>query len=246
MFKLLDFNNQEISFKDLDNKAFWCAHGERQEQAFVSLFNKLKEEGVIKTDLVVEIHPEKKLNPYHPDLLVNKNYIGDAKIKNSPLFMARKYSVSPQYALTIDLKDIFNYRKRFYEKKQDVYIFIWVKWQAHKMITSYNTYEVKQMGGIWYSKISKVLEHLAEENVGIHWYKEKFRQPSVCDKETDYAAELIDFEQRLSTNNAVKNITTNGFIERNGVIFPSGHSYCSYVLNLNNQNLFDQIYLNTI
>ena len=65
MFKLLDFNNQEISFKDLDNKAFWCAHGERQEQAFVSLFNKLKEEGVIKTDLVVEIH-DYYLNPSFP------------------------------------------------------------------------------------------------------------------------------------------------------------------------------------
>ena len=44
MFKLLDFNNQEILFKNLDNKALWCAYGERQEQAFVSLFNKLKEE----------------------------------------------------------------------------------------------------------------------------------------------------------------------------------------------------------
>jgi len=53
MFKLLDFNNQEISFKDLDNKAFWCAHGERQEQAFVGLFNKLKEEGRLRNDLEV-------------------------------------------------------------------------------------------------------------------------------------------------------------------------------------------------
>ena len=113
------------------------------------------------------------------------------------------------------------------------------------MITSYNTYEVKQMGGIWCSKISKVLEYLAEENVGIHWYKEKFRQPSVCDKETNYAKELIDFEQRLLSNNVVKNITTNGFIERDGVNLPSGHSSCSYVLNLNNPNLFNQIYLNT-
>ena len=49
MFKLLDFNNQEISFKDLDNKAFWCAHGERQEKAFINLFNKLKEEKIINT-----------------------------------------------------------------------------------------------------------------------------------------------------------------------------------------------------
>lgn len=44
MCNLLDFNNQEISFRNLDNKALWCAHGERQEQAFVSLFNKLKGE----------------------------------------------------------------------------------------------------------------------------------------------------------------------------------------------------------
>ena len=54
--------------------------------------------------------------------------------------MAKKYSVSSQFALTIDLKDIFNYKKRFIELKQDVHIFIWVKWQAHKMITNYNLY----------------------------------------------------------------------------------------------------------
>ncbi|MBT5734876.1 hypothetical protein HOI27_08745 [bacterium] len=248
MFKLLDFNNQEISFKDLDNKAFWCAHGERQEKAFINLFNKLKEEKIINTDIIIEIHPEKISNPYHPDLLVNKNEIGDAKIKNSPLFMANKYSVSPQFALTIDLKDIFNYKKRLIELKQDVHIFVWVKWQAHKMITNYNSYEVKEMGGIWRCQISKIVDFLKTNHVGIHWYKEQYRQPSTFDNDSDWGKELINFEKRLIQNGIVKNITTKGFITKDNTStrMPSGHSSCSYVLDLSNKDLFDQIYLNTV
>ena len=35
MYELFDFENNKITFDQLDNKAFWCAHGERQEKAFV-------------------------------------------------------------------------------------------------------------------------------------------------------------------------------------------------------------------
>ena len=45
------------------------------------------------------------------------------------------------------------------------------------MITSHKTYSVEKMGGIWVSKISQLLEHLKKNEVGIHWYKEKFRHP---------------------------------------------------------------------
>ena len=245
MYKLLDFDNNEISFDQLDDKAFWCKHGELQEKAFINVFQKLQDENLLKTNFDISIHPEKNTNPYHPDLLVNHKYIGDAKIKNSPLFMAKTYSVSPQFALTIDLKDIFNYRKRLISKSQDVYIFIWVKWEAHKMITSRNTYTVERMGGIWVSKISRLLEYLKLNNVGIHWYKEKFRQSPIISESMPWAQELIQFEPRLFVEGAVKNITSNGFIcagDQN-TTYPSGHSSCSYVLDLSDKLVFDELYL---
>ena len=33
------------------------------------------EEKIINTDIIIKIHPEKISNPYHPDLLVNKNIV---------------------------------------------------------------------------------------------------------------------------------------------------------------------------
>ena len=245
MYKLLDFDDNEISFDQLDDKAFWCKHGELQEKAFINIFQKLQNKNILKTIFDISIHPEKNINPYHPDLLVNKKYIGDAKIKNSPLFMAKTYSVSPQFALTIDLKDIFNYRKRLISKSQDVYVFIWVKWEAHKMITSHKTYSVEKMGGIWVSKISQLLEHLKKNKVGIHWYKEKFRHPAWIQKNTPWAEELIQFEPRLYKNGKVKNISSNGFLSvgKENISYPSGHSSCSYVFDLSNKDIFDEIYL---
>ena len=104
----LDPPKRIVSFNDLDNKAFWCQLGEDKEHAFAKVMSK------IDSPYQVEIHPEKESNPYHPDLLVNfnsENLIGEVKTKNSPLFIADKYGVNPQYALTMDLKDSFNYNK---------------------------------------------------------------------------------------------------------------------------------------
>ena len=245
MYELFDFNNNKVSFDQLDNKAFWCEHGERQERAFISVFNKLKSDGLLKKNYVVDIHPEKETNPYHPDLIIDKEFLGDAKIKNSPLFMAKAYSVPPQFALTIDLKDIFNYRKRFLNLGQDILIFVWVKWEAHKMITPHSTYSVNQMGGIWVTKISKVLSFLKDQKVGIHWYKESFRRPDLYELDHAWAKELLDFEKRLSVDGKVKNISSKGFIVSgsNHITYPSGHSSCSYVFNLDNSELFENLFL---
>jgi len=245
MYELFDFENNKITFDQLDNKAFWCAHGERQEKAFVKIFDKLKNEGSLKTKFHVAIHPEKDSNPYHPDLLIDGKFIGDAKIKNSPLFMANTYLVSPQYALTMDLKDVFNYRKRLLSRNQDVYIFAWVKWEAHKMVTQNRTYSVNKMGGIWVSKISDILSYLQEKKVGIHWYKERFRHAPYSGSDHAWGRELLEFESRLLFDGKVRNISSNGFITRgeNGVTYPAGHSSCSYVFDLSNSRLFEQLYL---
>ena len=170
----------------------------------------------------------------------------DPKIKNSPLFMAKKYQVDPQYAFTIDLKDVFNYRKKFIQDRKDIHIFVWVKWEAKMMVTSYSTKSVKKMGGIWSTKISNVLNHLEKnrKDVSIHWYKESFRKPPFFDPNDSWAQELLDFEPRLLIDEKVKNITSQGFYIPTGQdsTFPTGQSSGSYVLDLSNKSLFENIY----
>ena len=234
-----------VSFNDLDNKAFWCNHGENKEFAFVKVMSK------IDTDYHVDIHPEKENNPYHPDLIVkhnDKTYIGEAKIKNSPLFIAEKYGVSPQFALTMDLKDSFNYDK-WLKRGEDIKIFIWVKWEAHEMHLTRKSFSVEPMRGIWVTSFSK-LRALEKSNnpPSIHWYHDRFRHPKEYDPNQshlkDWCDELINFEPRLlKSNGRVINITSDGFFEREGVTYPTGHSSASYVFDLMNQELFTNIFI---
>ena len=230
-----------ISFDDLDNKAFWCRHGERQELAFVNVMRK------IESPYTVQIHPEKERNPYHPDLLcvderTGRAVVGEVKIKNSPLFYAsKKYSVPSQYALTMDLKDSFNYEWHL-RRGTDILIFIWVNWEAHEMETRRNLYRVNRMKGVWSVPFSRLRRFERETPPPIHWYKERFRQPPATDSAEHWSQMLSDFDGRLVQGDGrVKNISSNGFIERDGRMLPAGHSSCSYVFNLKDSTLFDEL-----
>ncbi len=231
----------EVSFDDLDNKAFWCKLGSKKEEAFVSVMGKLK------TEYKISIHPEKVNDPYHPDLLVEfegNSYIGEAKIKNSPLFYAHRYDVDRQYALTMDLKDSFNY-SRLLKKGIDLFIFIWVKWEAHEMVNSRGeSFSLKPMGGVWVTRFSKLRKLETSDNPpGIHWYKERFRHPTTH-RDEDWCAELLNLEPRLKLESGwVRNITSNGYTVSNGRRYPSGHSSGSYVFDLSDESVFENLYL---
>ena len=242
---------REVSFDDLQNKAFWCKLGEDKERAFVELMlNK------IESNYTVSIHPEKANNPYHPDLLLyheGQNYVAEVKIKNSPLFFGQRYGVSPQYALTMDLKDSLNY-DRLLKQGVDLYIFAWVKWEAHEMLTSYqgrnSLYKVRPMSGIWVTRFSKLRAKETSANPpGIHWYREKFRLPPTyqIDKINDlqtkaWCDELREFEPRLEQDNSMKNVSSKGFMERQGTLYTAGHSSGSYVFDLSDDEIFEPIY----
>jgi len=246
-YKLYDFNGNETSFDNLEDKSFWCKHGEHQELAFVKVFDELKSKNMINSNLDIQIHPEKENNPYHPDLQVNGSIVAEAKIKNSPLFMARTYGVDPQYALTIDLKDVFNYKKKLIEDQQDLLIFIWVKWEAHKMVTNRGETSVRAMAGIWSCNFSKILYFLSDNAhcyPKIHWYGEKFRQPQYYLEDEEWSEELLDLDSRLKEGRKVKNISSNGFCtpDKTGRTYPAGQSSASYVFDLSNENLFNKLY----
>ena len=230
-----------VSFDELDNKPFWCKLGNQKEEAFVSLMAHLK------TKYIVSIHPEKASDQYHPDLLVEidaESYTGEVKIKNSPLFYAHRYGVDRQYALTMDLKDSFNYC-RLLKAGIDLLIFIWVNWEAHEMANDYGEhFSVRPMEGVWLTQFSKLREMEVSQNPpAIHWYKEKFRQPTIH-KEEHWCNQLLEFEPRLRLQNGtVKNITSNGYISSESGSFPAGNSSCSYVFELSNKSIFENLWL---
>ena len=234
-------NRTEVTFKDLDNKAFWCQLGNKKEVAFVEYMKG------VESPYTVLIHPEKESNPYHPDLQVvtgGDSYTGEAKIKNSPLFYAHRYGIGRQYALTMDLKDSFNYC-RLLNEGVDLYIFIWVKWECHEMTTSRGeTFTLKPMEGVWVTRFSRLRElETSGKPPGIHWYKERFRHPTTH-REGDWSNKLLAFEPRLALGSGMtKNITSKGYTEQGGVWYPSGHSSGSYVFDLSDKSVFNNLHL---
>lgn len=245
-YQLYSYNSrlrQPVSFKDLDDKPFWCKHGEKQEEAFI------KRMSMMDTTYSVSIHPEKKNNPYHPDLLIkykDQTFVGEVKIKNSPLFYAKnQYGVDNQFGLTMDLKDSFNYNNLL-QDGLDLVIFIWVSWDAHEMARVVEKgskkfeqrYFVRPMEGIWVTRFSKLREFETSEKPPIHWYKESFRKPKIY-QQKDHALwceKLLNFEPRLKQSaGRVKNITANSYTSENGSFYPTGHSSGSYVFDLQNE-----------
>ncbi|MGR6841763.1 hypothetical protein ACU5DF_23890 [Aliivibrio wodanis] len=259
-YELRDFEDNQIGFTELNKKSFACKHGETQEELFVHTFNRLQNNGFITSTDILSIHPEKESNPYHPDLAVNHLHVGELKSKASPLFIARKYGIDPQYALTMDLKDSFHYSK-FLDRGVDISIYIWVKWAA-KSMSMYKDkggqrnytkrYDpVRQLAGIWKVKFSELRKFEKEHNAPIHWYHENFRHPpeydtrSISEKDKKWVAELIKFEPRLSVNGVVKGIASKGYTMSNGELYSSGDSSGSYVFDLNNA-IFQCLYSNGI
>lgn len=257
-FEMYDFDNQIITFDDLENKQFWCKKGEKQEIAFVNTFNQMVERNLLQFDKV-GIHPEKEFNSFHPDLIIYskpKTEIAEVKVKNSPLFKADTYGINSQFALTMDLKDSYNY-SNYLRNGLDLVIFIWVKWEAQTLKTFYiendiKTYypgekSVNRMAGIWVTKFSKLRNFESKSPPPIHWYKEKLRQPTEYDisrcGNDDYIQTLIDFDPRLKSGKIVKNLTSNGMTEVSNGFFPAGNSSGSYVFNLNDNSIFSRLYL---
>jgi len=239
LYRLENGRHVKTAFRDLDDKAFWCKLGNDKEAAFVRLAEQHP------FGHTIAIHPAKAADAYHPDLLVDGKDIGEVKIKNSPLFFGRSYGVDPQYALTMDLKDSFNYC-RWLDRGVDIKIFIWVKWEAHRMECAGRTYDVKPMAGVWRASFSSLRKKETSQNPpGIHWYRENFRRPTEhCGD--GWETELIKFEPRLEIEKrggatAAKNVSSNGFMESDGVRYPSGHSSGSYVFDLSDRELFQRL-----
>ena len=77
--------------------------GEKYEDKFVQVCQHY--------EIDAEINPEKKTNPYAPDIIMNGK-ISDLKTQTLPLFMAeKKFNMSPLDTITLNRKDVERYKK---------------------------------------------------------------------------------------------------------------------------------------
>jgi len=91
--------------KDTEDKQAWCAYGAELEIAFVERVHQ-KGNGV-----VIGMNPNKKHDKYAFDLLCK--FQGDLKTCETPFRTSYRYGFDPQYAITIDKKDIDRYTKLY-------------------------------------------------------------------------------------------------------------------------------------
>ena len=158
-YKLIGVNGQEIKQHDLQDKGVWCSAGASQEETFIKKYGK---------NLNLIINPQKKTNPYVPDLLNTKNnLLADLKTQNTPFFQAQsRFSYDPQYTVVFNGKD----RQRYKEKYPDIEIYFAVDWQAVKFVGN-TTIEVNPMIGIWYISFNKLNELC--RNAPFHQYQQR-------------------------------------------------------------------------
>ena len=77
--------------------------GEKYEDKFVEICK--------AHEIEADINPEKKTNPYAPDLIM-KGKVSDLKTQTLPFFKSQeKFNISPLDAITLNRKDVERYKK---------------------------------------------------------------------------------------------------------------------------------------
>lgn len=159
-YTLYDVNDNIVSNKNLQNKGLWCEIGAGKEEVFVRKYGEL---------LGLAIHPDKKYNPYGPDLINLKNgKPADLKTQNTPFFQAgKRFGMDPQFTVVFNHKD----RIRYKEKYPNIEIYFAVDWQAITFKSEYKTITVNPMQGLWYINFQKLNEVL--EKAPLHNYQQR-------------------------------------------------------------------------
>ena len=70
--------------KNNENKKAWVELGSKYEKEFVKLLGKCR--------IKAEINPQKKIDPYVPDLLV-EGRVAELKTRRTPFFKTAKYGI---------------------------------------------------------------------------------------------------------------------------------------------------------
>lgn len=158
-YKLFDVNGSQITHHNLQDKGVWCRDGATEEEVFVENYGE-------KLGLIV--NPDKRINPYVPDLVNTKNdLLADLKTQNTPFFQAQtRFGFTPQYAVVFNEKDRLRYSNRYPE----IEIYFWVDWQAVRFVGN-TEIKVQPMTGIWFIPFKKLDQVL--QNSPLHHYAQR-------------------------------------------------------------------------
>lgn len=158
-YSLFDRFGNEVNHADLQAKKAWCKDGEKIEEAFVSKYG---------NQLQLIINPEKKVNPYAPDLLKKNEFLADLKTQNTPFFKAKElYGIDSSYAVVFNRKDAI----RYYRLYPDIIIYFWIEW--HSISFQMGTYKksVKFISGVWAIKFEELIDIL--KIAPLHEYQQR-------------------------------------------------------------------------
>jgi hypothetical protein len=143
--------------EDTEEKREWHKYGEAQEIEFL-------ENIAPKLSADIKLNPEKKKDPSAIDLIMNGR-LCDLKKQETPFFKAGKYyDIDPQYCVTFNTKDYWNYTT--HHSPKDVDILFWVNWQKLEMFGI----PVQKMHGVWFVNMSKIKEWVDNDELPTNDY----------------------------------------------------------------------------
>jgi len=159
---MYDINDNLITHKDVQDRLLWYVHGEEKEKIFVQLF---------QSQLGVTINPEKEHNPMAIDLInPTTNLLIDLKSANTPFFTSeRKYNIPPQFAVTLNKKDVQRYQQNY----PNMILYFWIDWIAVKYVSPSTNVRVDPMQGVWSVPLQAVLTMIENKQAPLHVYKDR-------------------------------------------------------------------------
>jgi len=164
-----------------EDKIAYCEKGAEDEVKFVNVLVK-------KLNLPLIINPEKVKDKFALDLLdTRKSEPSDLKYQQTPFFKARSlYDLNPQYAVTINVKDIVRYLEQY--GNPDIYF--WLDWdkELEKEIGG-KRYAVKSMAAIYVATTKQI----NKMNLPIHSYARRINDQN-GNKKDSYIVDARRFE----------------------------------------------------
>lgn len=152
--KNLKLNKEEL-MKNVEDKEVWLEFGEEKEREFVL-------DIASKIGLRAIINPEKKENPYAPDLRIDDDYkIADLKTQETPFFTANKYGYDPRYTVTFNQTDYLEYMEQY----PGMDILFWVNWDT---LEGYGR-KILPLQGVWRCTINDIAQFV-KEGARLHPY----------------------------------------------------------------------------
>lgn len=165
-----------------EDKQWWVNEGAKAEYVFVN-------EVCPSLHLYGKINPEKELNPYAPDLIVN-GLLSDLKHQTTPFFKSNElYSLDPQFTVTFNQKDYERY-SRFYP---EIVIYFWVDWLELEKIIRGRTFRVKPMKGVWRVPFEHLKKSISQNTQPAHRYQRRVNDV-IGNAQVSFAFDLRTFE----------------------------------------------------